>query len=174
MSEKVQNQATAAQGFWDVFKACLEENWIRPDRSPFYVKWAQALVEFLPGKKLRDRSREDIELFPADQLLKMTGHQYGPRSNFCQRSFEGRQNATVLHNLCVSLGPIYTNFQADANQKNENLQRKNTYASLEPAAFTLMTQFRVILHKERKLLYSKKSSNYHPNQLDDFSIPWFL
>jgi len=66
MSEKVQNQATAAQGFWDAFKACLEENRIRPDRSSFYVKWAQAFVDVLPGKKLRDRSREDIESFLED------------------------------------------------------------------------------------------------------------
>ena len=66
MSEKVQNQATAAQRFWDAFKACLEENRIRPDRSSFYVKWAQAFVDFLPGKKLRDRSREDIESFLED------------------------------------------------------------------------------------------------------------
>ena len=66
MSEKVQNQATAAQRFWDVFKACLEENRIRPDRSSFYVKWAQAFVDVLPGKKLRDRSREDIESFLED------------------------------------------------------------------------------------------------------------
>jgi integron integrase len=66
MSEKVQNQATAAQRFWDAFKACLEENRIRPDRSSFYVKWAQAFVDFLPGKKLRDRSREDIESFFED------------------------------------------------------------------------------------------------------------
>ena len=56
----------AAQRFWDVFKACLEENRIRPDRSSFYVKWAQAFVDFLPGKKLRDHSREDIESFLED------------------------------------------------------------------------------------------------------------
>ena len=96
MSGKVQKQAMAAQRFWDVFKACLEENRIRPDRSSFYVKWAQAFVDFLPGKKLRDRSREDIELFLPDQLLKMTDFQYGPRSNFCQRIFKGHQNAHLL------------------------------------------------------------------------------
>ncbi|OGW12655.1 MAG: hypothetical protein A3G93_04255 [Nitrospinae bacterium RIFCSPLOWO2_12_FULL_45_22] len=37
-----------------------------PDRSPFFVKWAQAYVDFLPGKRLRDRSREDIDAFLAD------------------------------------------------------------------------------------------------------------
>ena len=77
MVEKDPNQAMAAQRFWDAFKACLEENRIRPDRSSFYVKWAQAFVDFIPGKRLRDRSREDIELFLPDQLLKMTDFQYG-------------------------------------------------------------------------------------------------
>ena len=57
MSEKVQNQATAAQGFWDVFKACLEENWIRPDRSPFYVKWAQTSA---PERNSRAMEREVV------------------------------------------------------------------------------------------------------------------
>ena len=57
------NQAVAAQRFWEAFKACLEENRIRPDRSNFYVKWAQAFVDFRPGKKLRDRSAEDIRSF---------------------------------------------------------------------------------------------------------------
>jgi len=100
MAEKAPNQATAAQRFWDVFKACLEENRVRPDHSPFYVKWAQAFVDFIPGKKLRDRSREDIELFLPDQLLKMSRFQYGTRSNFCQRIFERRQNATI-YNGCL-------------------------------------------------------------------------
>jgi hypothetical protein len=66
MSEKSPNQATATQRFWDAFKASLEDNRIRPDRSPFYVKWAQAFVDFLPGKKLRNRSVKDIESFLAD------------------------------------------------------------------------------------------------------------
>lgn len=48
-SDKSPNQATAAQRFWDAFKACLEENRIWPDRSHFYVKWAQAFVDYLPG-----------------------------------------------------------------------------------------------------------------------------
>jgi len=39
---------------------------VRPECSPFYVKWIQAFVNFLPGKKLRDRSRQDIEAFIAD------------------------------------------------------------------------------------------------------------
>ena len=39
---------------------------MRLDRSTFYVKWAQTFVNFLPGKRLRERSRQDIEGFFAD------------------------------------------------------------------------------------------------------------
>jgi len=42
MADKDPNQATAAQRFWDAFKAWLEGNRVQPDRSLFYVKWAQA------------------------------------------------------------------------------------------------------------------------------------
>jgi hypothetical protein len=63
MAEKDKNQAMAAQRFWDAFRACLEENRVRPDGSTFYVKWAQRFVDFVPGKKLRDRSAEDIRSF---------------------------------------------------------------------------------------------------------------
>ncbi len=63
MAKKDTNQAVAVQRFWDSFKACLEENRVRPDRSKFYVKWAQTFVDFFPGKKLRDRSADDIRSF---------------------------------------------------------------------------------------------------------------
>jgi len=66
MNKESPKQSIAAQKFWDAFKACVEENRVRPDRSLFYVKWAQAYVSFLPGKRLRDRSRQDIEAFLAD------------------------------------------------------------------------------------------------------------
>ncbi len=39
---------------------------MRPDRSVFYVKWAQASVDFAPGKKVRDRSAGDIRSFLDD------------------------------------------------------------------------------------------------------------
>jgi len=61
MEKESQKQSTAAQKFWDAFRACVEDNRVRPDRSPFYVKWAKAYVNFLPGKRLRERSRQDIE-----------------------------------------------------------------------------------------------------------------
>ena len=63
MAEKDTNQAVAVQRFRDAFKACLEENRVRPDCSNFYLKWAQAFVDFMPGKKPRDRSAEDIRSF---------------------------------------------------------------------------------------------------------------
>ena len=66
MPEKHENQVMAAQRFWDAFQACVEENRVRPDRSTFYVKWAQSFVDFVPGKKLRDRSPEDIRSFLED------------------------------------------------------------------------------------------------------------
>ncbi len=65
MAEKDTNQAVAVQRFRDSFEACLEENRVRPDRSPFYVKRAQAFVDFIPAKKLRERSAEDIKSFLA-------------------------------------------------------------------------------------------------------------
>jgi len=65
MNKESPKQSVAAQKFWDAFTACAEENRVRPDRSLFYVKWAQAYVDFLPGKRLRDRSRQDIEAFLA-------------------------------------------------------------------------------------------------------------
>lgn len=66
MEKESQKQYTAAQKFWDAFRACVEDNRVRPDRSLFYVKWVKAYVNFLPGKRLRERSRQDIEAFLAD------------------------------------------------------------------------------------------------------------
>jgi hypothetical protein len=63
MTKKDTNQAVAVKRFWDAFKGCLEENRVRPERSDFYVKWAQTFVDFRPGKKLRDRSADDIRSF---------------------------------------------------------------------------------------------------------------
>lgn len=66
MENESQKQSTAAQKFWDAFRACVEDNRVRPDRSLFYAKWVKAFVDFLPGKRLRYRSRQDIEAFLAD------------------------------------------------------------------------------------------------------------
>ena len=61
MKKESPEQSTAAQKFWDAFKACAEDNRVRPDLSRFYVKWVQAFVNFQPGKRLRNRSRQDID-----------------------------------------------------------------------------------------------------------------
>jgi len=66
MTKESRKQPTGAQKFWGAFKACVEDNRVRPDRSLFYVKWAKAYVNFLPGKRLRHRSRQDIEAFLSD------------------------------------------------------------------------------------------------------------
>jgi integron integrase len=52
--------------FWEAYRACVEGNRVRPDRSPFYVNWAKDFANFMPGKPLRDRSGEDIESFLSD------------------------------------------------------------------------------------------------------------
>ena len=52
--------------FWEAYRACAEENRVRPDRSPFYVNWVKDFANFLPQKPLTDRSRKDIEAFLAD------------------------------------------------------------------------------------------------------------
>jgi integron integrase len=51
--------------FWEAFRACTEENRVTPDRSGFYVRWAKEFVNFLPEKRLKDRSGKDIEAFLA-------------------------------------------------------------------------------------------------------------
>ena len=55
-----------SQKFWEAFRACTEENRVSPDRSSFYVRWAQAFARFLPEKLLQDRSGKDIQAFLAD------------------------------------------------------------------------------------------------------------
>jgi hypothetical protein len=55
-----------SQKFWEAFRACAEENRVSPDRSSFYVRWAQSFARFLPEKPLQDRSGKDIQAFLAD------------------------------------------------------------------------------------------------------------
>jgi integron integrase len=54
------------ESFWEAYRACAEENRVRPDRSPFYVNWARDFANFLPEKPLKERSGKDIEAFLAD------------------------------------------------------------------------------------------------------------
>jgi len=53
------NSSKEPGGFWEAYRACVEENRVRPDRAPFYVSWARDFANFLPGKPLKDRSRKD-------------------------------------------------------------------------------------------------------------------
>ena len=96
MKRKPQEHSTAAERFWDAFKACAEENRVRSDRSVFYVKWVQAFVDFLPEKRLRERSREDIESFLA-QLAKRPG----------MKDWQVRQAAHALEILYETFLPGY-------------------------------------------------------------------
>lgn len=68
----MRDSSATVQRFWKAFQACVEENRVGPDRSPYYVKWAQDFVQFLPQKRLRERTREDIEAFFAH--LRSRGH----------------------------------------------------------------------------------------------------
>lgn len=54
--------------FWEAYRACTEENRVRPDRSPFYVNWAKDFANFLPEKPLKDRSTKDILHVPRGQI----------------------------------------------------------------------------------------------------------
>jgi hypothetical protein len=53
-------------GFWEAYRGRAEKNRVRPDLFPFYVNWARDFASFLPEKPLKDRSRNDIEVFLAD------------------------------------------------------------------------------------------------------------
>jgi len=63
MNKENQKQSTAAQKFWDAFKAYVEDNRVRPYHTGFYVNRAQCFVDFLPERRLRDLSRIVYEIF---------------------------------------------------------------------------------------------------------------
>jgi hypothetical protein len=41
--------------FWEAYRACVEENKVRPDHSPFYVSWAKDFANFLSEKPFLDQ-----------------------------------------------------------------------------------------------------------------------
>ena len=84
------------QRFWGAFKSCTEENRVPPERSSFYVKWAQAFVTFNPVKKLRDRTSEDVTAF-----LENLGSQPGIQD------WQVRQAGHALKLLYESFLPAY-------------------------------------------------------------------
>jgi hypothetical protein len=63
MMKRDQDQQDAIQRFWDVYRSCVEENRVRSELVGYYVKWDKAFIDFLPGKRLRERSRKDLMLF---------------------------------------------------------------------------------------------------------------
>lgn len=75
MSEVKADKVTAIRRFWEAFRSCVEEHRVDSGHSLHYVRWAQAFYRFSPGKRLRDRTREDIEAFLADLSKRPgTGH----------------------------------------------------------------------------------------------------
>lgn len=52
--------------FLDAYRRCAEANRVPSDRSVFYVKRVREFIDFLPGKRLKERSGNDISAFLAD------------------------------------------------------------------------------------------------------------
>lgn len=61
--EKQSSRIEEEKRFWEAYRGCAEENWVAPDRSRFYVKWAKDFTSFMPKKRLKARSGEDIKAF---------------------------------------------------------------------------------------------------------------
>jgi len=58
MSDKSPNQATAAQRFWDAFRACLEGNRVRQAEHSVKILYE----EFLPGYAPDGRTTSSLEI----------------------------------------------------------------------------------------------------------------
>ena len=57
--------------FRETYRACVEAQHVPPERSDFYVRWAQEFVAFQPARKLREPSSAEIQYFLkflADQM----------------------------------------------------------------------------------------------------------
>jgi hypothetical protein len=63
--EKNADQVEEREKFWEAYKACAEENRVAQDRSQYFVRWAKDFVDFMPEKRLKARSAEDIKSFLA-------------------------------------------------------------------------------------------------------------
>jgi len=48
-------------GFWEAYRACAEENRVRPDRAQFYVNWAKDFANFLLINALRGTASVFLE-----------------------------------------------------------------------------------------------------------------
>lgn len=62
---RVSQESDEAHTFRRAYRACVEENRGRPERSSFYVKWAQDFAGFMPRRRLREGPARDLEAFPA-------------------------------------------------------------------------------------------------------------
>jgi hypothetical protein len=62
----VSQNSSGRDRFGKAYRGFAEENRVRPERSPFYVRWAKAGENVLRKKSLKDRSRKDIEAFLTD------------------------------------------------------------------------------------------------------------
>ena len=49
--------------FWQAYQSCVETQHVSPDHAPFYVRWAKAFEDYLPEKRLRDRTGSDVSAF---------------------------------------------------------------------------------------------------------------
>jgi hypothetical protein len=63
----LRNSSKELKVFWEAYRACAEENGVRPDRSAFFVNWAKDFANFLLEKSFGDRSRKGQ---PASVFLK--------------------------------------------------------------------------------------------------------
>ena len=72
----IPSQNEESQRSWEAFRACVEENGVSPDRSPFHVRWTQAFARSLPDRPMRDRSGKDIQAFLADLARRQGGAEW--------------------------------------------------------------------------------------------------
>jgi integron integrase len=58
-------KTVAQRRFWAAYAACVEQHQVRPERVPYYVRWAQKFVCTLQDRhvRLQDRTRADVEGF---------------------------------------------------------------------------------------------------------------
>jgi len=54
----VNNKTT--DNFWQAYQSCVETQRVNPAHAPFYVNWAKAFENYLPEKRLQDRTGSDV------------------------------------------------------------------------------------------------------------------
>ena len=126
MAEKAPNQATAAQIFWDAFKACLEGNRVRPDRSPFYVKWSQASFDFIPGKNCGIVREKISSCFCQINCWKWPDSNMGLDPIFVNGVLKAVKMRQYRIIFAWPLGQFTMIFRPMPRQKLKSVQRNNT------------------------------------------------